>query len=207
MNIRYPREELRAWFYNKFKPLEKALTKSNLNPDLISLLGLIFCIISGFFYGKGLFLLGGLSLALAGLCDAFDGTVARNRGKASPKGAFLDSTLDRIGEIAIFGGLSYYFALSRKPFIVLILALGLGASLMVSYTRARAEGLGFDCKVGLMQRPERISLLIGGSLLSWIPYVGLYLFEFVLMVIAILGGFTTFERMRYILKSKDQGGV
>lgn len=202
----YPREELRAWFYDKFKPVERFLISARLNPNMISLLGLIFCSITGLLYGKGLFWLGGFSLALAGLCDAFDGTVARNQGKASKRGAFLDSTLDRIGEIFVFAGLIYYFGKESEDWFLLILTLGLGGSFMVSYTKARAEGLGISCKVGLLQRPERFLLMIGGSLLSWIPYVGIYLFQLVFIVISLLAAFTTFERMRFILKSEELGG-
>lgn len=204
--ITYPRDKLKAWFYEKFRPVESFFVHLKLSPDAISFLGLLFCIITGILYGKGLFWLGGFSLALAGLCDAFDGTVARNQNKASKKGAFLDSTLDRIGEIVVFAGLIYFFGKERSDWFLLILTLGLGGSFMVSYTKARAEGLGISCKVGLLQRPERFLLMIGGSLLSWIPYVGIYLFQLVFIVISLLAAFTTFERMRSILKSEGIGG-
>ncbi|MFC1661234.1 CDP-alcohol phosphatidyltransferase family protein, partial [Gemmatimonadota bacterium] len=101
---------------------------------------------------------------LGGMADVLDGRVARARGLASPRGAFLDSTLDRFAEVAVFAGLAVHF--HGRPLVTLILALALGGSLLVSYTRARGESQGVVCKVGLMQRAERLLLLGFGGLLD-----------------------------------------
>ena len=138
------------------------------------------------------------------LCDVFDGRVARVSGLASKFGSFFDSTLDRISEIAMYIGLMTLYNAYQLEFIdiwmIYIIALALGGSLMVSYTRAKAESLGFDCYVGLMQRGERILLLGFGSL-----FFGLGLgrdgSQFaIIVIVAVLTNATAVQRMFWVYK-------
>jgi CDP-diacylglycerol--glycerol-3-phosphate 3-phosphatidyltransferase len=105
-------------------------------------------------------------LLVSGLFDMVDGAVARRTGLASRRGAFLDSSLDRLAEGAYLSGLGYFYAVRGEPATVLAVFLVLTGSLLVSYVRARAEGLGVECKVGLMERPERFVALVVGGLLA-----------------------------------------
>jgi CDP-diacylglycerol--glycerol-3-phosphate 3-phosphatidyltransferase len=170
-----------------FRPLAAALAKRGVKADHLSIAGLAFSILAGLLFARGDFLSAALVLGLAGLCDMMDGDVARATGSASTFGAFLDSTLDRIGEGALFGGLAaYYFSRAQGGALwiqgelqanarwgdpegrtLAFLALAtLILSFLVSYTRARAEGLGLECKVGIMERPERMLLLALGAVLG-----------------------------------------
>jgi CDP-diacylglycerol--glycerol-3-phosphate 3-phosphatidyltransferase len=151
-------------------------------------------------------------VVLAGTCDVLDGQLGRQTGKDSPFGAFLDSTLDRFGEVFIFLGLAWYFSCGsaflaeegvtptdfRSPLALIFIILAMAGSFMVSYTRARAEGLGVECKGGWMQRPERITLLILGSLLGAIPMIGQFIMELTLLLLAILSNVTALQRLIYV---------
>jgi CDP-diacylglycerol--glycerol-3-phosphate 3-phosphatidyltransferase len=170
-----------------FRPIAETLAKRGVKPDHLTIAGLAFSILAALLLSRGDFLSATFLIALAGLCDMMDGDVARATGGSSTFGAFLDSTLDRIGEGALFAGLAaYYFSRAQGGSLWIQGELDAGArwgdpegrtmaflalatlilSFMVSYTRARAEGLGLDCKVGIMERPERILLLGVGTLLG-----------------------------------------
>jgi CDP-diacylglycerol--glycerol-3-phosphate 3-phosphatidyltransferase len=170
-----------------FRPVADVLAKRGLKPDHLTIAGLGFSILAALLLSRGDFLGGALLLGLSGLCDMMDGDVARATGTSTKFGAFLDSTLDRIGEGALFAGLAaYYFSRAQGGALWLQGEMEAGArwgdpegrtmaflalatlilSFMVSYTRARAEGLGLECKVGLMERPERMLLLGLGALLG-----------------------------------------
>jgi CDP-diacylglycerol--glycerol-3-phosphate 3-phosphatidyltransferase len=190
------------------------LMRLRVSPNALTLLGLVLSGVAGVFYSTGSFFWGGCLVLLSGVCDALDGTLAMKAGKASRLGAFIDSTFDRIGEIFIFLGFIWYFSGGYKivsstdtfysevqsPITVLFIILAVTGSLMVSYTRARAEGLGLECKVGLAQRPERMILLIIGSLLGGLPAVGLFLMQITLFAIAILANITAVQRILFIRK-------
>ncbi|HEX7077747.1 MAG TPA: CDP-alcohol phosphatidyltransferase family protein [Candidatus Eisenbacteria bacterium] len=173
----------RSWF----TPLAAALAKRGVKPDHLTVAGLAFSILASLLLARGDFLTAALVLGLAGLCDMMDGDVARATARVSVFGAFLDSTLDRVGEGALFAGLAFhYFTRAEGGLLwfrgdvegsarwgdsdghtLAVLALAtLILSFLVSYTRARAEGLGLDCKVGIMERPERLLTLGAGSLLG-----------------------------------------
>ncbi len=170
-----------------FRPVADVLAKRGLKPDHLTIAGLAFSILAALLLSRGDFLSAALLLGLSGLCDMMDGDVARATGTSTTFGAFLDSTLDRIGEGALFAGLAaYYFSRAQGGALWLQGGMEAGArwgdpegrtmafmalstlilSFMVSYTRARAEGLGLECKVGLMERPERMLLLGLGALLG-----------------------------------------
>jgi CDP-diacylglycerol--glycerol-3-phosphate 3-phosphatidyltransferase len=170
-----------------FRPLAASLAKRGVKPDHLTITGLGLSILAALLFSRGDFLAAALVLGLSGLCDMMDGDVARATGASTTFGAFLDSTLDRIGEGALFAGLAaYYFSRAQggtlwiesgangaarwgdpEGHTMAFLALAtLILSFMISYTRARAEGLGLECKVGIMERPERMLLLAIGALLG-----------------------------------------
>lgn len=169
-------------------PLVFTWLKLRLHPDFLTVLGLLFSILTACFYKFGLFFHAAVGLLLSGICDATDGEVARRSGRVTRFGAFLDSVLDRYSEILIFLGIFIYYLKSSAAVLVI---LGLSGSLMVSYVRARAEALGEECKSGLLLRPERLALLFVGSLF------GAKLFLYFLMAIAILSNFTAIYRIYY----------
>ena len=190
------------------QPVGNLLARLSVHPNILSLAGLILSMVAGVVYSTGAFFWAGWIVVLAGTCDVLDGQIARQTGKRSQFGAFFDSTLDRFGEVFIFLGLAWYFSdRHQSPWVVLLIILAITGSFMVSYTRARAEGLGIDCKVGLMQRPERVTLLIIGSLVAPIPVIGPVLIKLTLLLLAVLSNLTAVQRMFYvknqILKDKQ----
>lgn len=144
-------------------PLVEGLVRAGVTPNTLTTLGALIIVASAIAYGIGAIQLGGWLILASGVLDTLDGQVARRSGRTSPFGAFYDSTLDRVGDGACFIGIAAY--LQRAPEVrwrqeaVIACMIGILAALLVSYMRARAEGLGLDCKVGIAQRAERILLL------------------------------------------------
>lgn len=153
---------LRDWFYWAIHPLKKWAVRAGWSPDTFNYLGLALSLASMALYAKGDLGAAGWMLLLGGIADVLDGEVARGRGIDSPFGAFLDSTLDRFSEVAMFIGLAAFYAETRTATV--LIAAGLGGSLLVSYTRARGESVGVVCKAGVMQRAERMLALGFGSI-------------------------------------------
>jgi len=154
---------VRSWFYWFVGPVERAALAMGLSPTAFNLLGVAFGVASGVAFARGQLGLGGWAVLLGGIADVIDGRIARAQGVAGPRGAFLDSTLDRFAEVGAFVGLAVYFQASTPALVAV--AAGLGGSLLVSYARARGESVGVVCKVGVMQRAERLLLLgLGGIL-------------------------------------------
>ena len=193
-------------------PLRKVLTKLGVHPNILSITGLILSVVAGFVYSLGSFFWAAWIVVLAGTCDALDGELARQTGKNSRFGAFFDSALDRYSDGFMLIGMGWYFAGgpvllgsggeasvgNQNPWIVVLIILAMVGSFMVSYTRARAEALGVECKVGLMQRPERITLLVIGSLLGSIPVIGLIFVKVTLLILALSTNITAIHRMIHV---------
>jgi CDP-diacylglycerol--glycerol-3-phosphate 3-phosphatidyltransferase len=138
-----------------------------IHPNMVTFAGFILNIITGVILSTGQFLLGGIMVIVSSAVDGLDGALARVSNQKTSFGAFWDSTLDRISEGALFFGLLVWFVSNNmilETYLVYFVVLG---SIMVSYARARAEGLGFECKVGLLTRLERMSILSLGLLLGW----------------------------------------
>jgi CDP-diacylglycerol--glycerol-3-phosphate 3-phosphatidyltransferase len=147
------------------------LAISKISPNALTFIGLLINIVAALFFGfaRGdhavrYFFYAGLTIIGAGVFDMVDGRVARQTGQVSVFGAFFDSVIDRYSDVAIFFGLLIYYARGNRLFYVGLVAFVMTASLMVSYTRARAEALIGNCKVGFMERPERIVCVILGAL-------------------------------------------
>jgi len=177
-------------FGNLIRPLSLKMHHAGVTATHVTLAGLLFSVAAGLAYWNGSFTVGGILLLLAGISDAIDGTVARASGEVTPFGAFIDSVADRYSEFFVFGGLALYYA--ATPVLLLVL-LSLTGSVMVSYSRAKAESVVGRCDVGLMERPERLILLMVGSLF--------HLMVPTLWLLAILANITALHRVYYTWKT------
>jgi len=155
---------LRSWFYWAVSPVVRTSIAVGLGPTFYNLLGVAFGIGAGVAFATGHVTLGGWGVLLGGMADVLDGRVARARGIADRAGAFLDSTLDRFAEVGAFVGLAVLLRSSSLTLALVVIAMG--GSLLVSYARARGESQGVVCKLGVMQRAERLLLLGFGGLLD-----------------------------------------
>lgn len=155
-------------------PLARALGRAGVTPNQISVAGAALTAVAAGLIVQGRLLIGGALFLLASGFDLFDGLLARTAGRATPFGAFLDSTLDRVSEGVVFAAIAYVFAAAGRPLDAAIVVLALLFSQLVSYARARAEGLGLDCKVGVVTRAERV-LLIAAGLMSGLVAEAIYL--------------------------------
>jgi CDP-diacylglycerol---glycerol-3-phosphate 3-phosphatidyltransferase len=172
------------------------LIESRLTPNAISLTGLVLCLVAaGLVYADQLFL-GGIAFVIGSVCDMLDGKYSRMSGKASPFGAFLDSTLDRIEEGVMLTVIAASFVASGNKLAVAATAGAIVSSIMVSYTRARAEALGVECKVGFGNRAGRVIILSAGLLLA-----GLGVLEYAVYVLAALSTVTVFQRIFHVRKA------
>ena len=196
-------DALRAPVHRIIGPVVRWLVRHRVHPNLLTTGGFVTVVGAGLLYHLDHVRWAGVLVLLGGVWDIFDGQVARVSGMASKFGAFYDSTLDRISEITVFLGLlSLYNRYGREMadvWMVYVIVLAMGGSLMVSYTRARAEGLGLDCKVGLMQRPERVVLLGLGSLSFGLMWRGLVL-KIAIILVAVLTNLTAVQRIAWVLR-------
>jgi CDP-diacylglycerol--glycerol-3-phosphate 3-phosphatidyltransferase len=183
---------IRNWFVNILDPFVDIIVRLHVHPNHFTILGLIASIIGAIFYAKHDIRLGGLFILVGGICDIIDGKVARKTGLSSKFGALFDSSIDRYAELFMFLGVAIYFVQKDYSITSIMVFLALGGSMMVSYVRARAESLGYECKVGIMQRPERIVFVGISSLIhSWV-------LVFAIWMIAILANFTAIQRMYHV---------
>jgi CDP-diacylglycerol---glycerol-3-phosphate 3-phosphatidyltransferase len=178
-------------------PLVRLFTRWGVSPNTLTAAGVIIT----FFAAAAFFLQsprwGGLLVLLGGLCDSIDGSLARNSGKASRFGALLDSSVDRYAEFAMLFGIGGFFLLSRDYLSSAGTFLALCGSFMVSYTRARAESLGFTAKVGIMQRPERIVFLGVGALIHPLAL------QIAIWMVALFSNYTALQRLRFAFKQES----
>jgi CDP-diacylglycerol--glycerol-3-phosphate 3-phosphatidyltransferase len=187
----------------------RPLAALGLTPNMATLLGLVLNVVTALLIARGSLVLGGAMLVFAGVFDMFDGALARVRDQKTTFGAFFDSTLDRFSEGIVLLGIIVYALTQRgvaNPIWIVCLAYiaGLG-SLMVSYTRARAEGLGLEAKNGLMARPERVALLAAGLILGSLlqpPGTGLL---WTLALLAVSSVFTSVQRIVAVYRTLTRG--
>ena len=164
-------------FRQLLRPLVRVLSAMRVRPNVLTVTGWAFSVGAAVLFALGYTKTAGAVMLLAGLFDALDGAVARESNRISTFGAFLDSTLDRLSESAIFAGLIFFYAASSKPFEALLTGVAMTFSLMTSYARARAEGLGLRCEVGLLERAGRVLILSLFSLVGFLAVgVGLVAF-------------------------------
>jgi CDP-diacylglycerol--glycerol-3-phosphate 3-phosphatidyltransferase len=188
-------EKLRLIFKLPLERAGKFLASRGVKPNIITFVGLLGTILGSVFIANGNLPLGGGIILLMGPIDALDGAVARAGGSISLFGAFLDSVTDRYIEAFIYGSLIIYFLSRDESLGVLLSFISLVGSVLVSYTRARAEGLGFQTKVGVLTRFERM-LVIGPTVLFKVPMVGVG-------IVAVLANLTAFQRIIDIKRKSD----
>lgn len=177
------------------------LAKLNLAPNFISFIALLLGLTAGILFALAKPIWAGIVIILCGFFDIVDGQLAAKTDKKSLFGAIFDSTLDRYSEFFIFLGLAYYF---RHHWALWLCFFTFFGSVMVSYTRARAEGLGIKCEIGIMQRAERIGLLALGSILGQAFNAFAPVIIAVLITIAAISNFTAFQRTFHVQKVENQ---
>jgi CDP-diacylglycerol--glycerol-3-phosphate 3-phosphatidyltransferase len=196
---------VRAWYFSNLEPFEEWFVRAGVTPIAITyaqILGSLACAAA---YAGGLVFSGGFLVLFSGTLDILDGKVARRSNGDTPRGAFLDSVIDRYAEFVTFAGLMVFFGGGWPVWMVLLAMLG---GVMVSYTRARAEGLGVRCEIGWLQRPERFVILGFGSIFSSLAAHLLGADHGVLLatvaVLAVLSNITAVQRIVYV--SRALGG-
>jgi phosphatidylinositol phosphate synthase len=184
------------------------LIESRLTPNAISIVGLVGNLAAAVLIWQGYYFLGGIAFIVGSVMDTLDGRYARASGKGTLFGAFLDSTLDRIEEGIVLTAVAYRFALSGDEFAAAMCVVVVLGSLMVSYTRARAEALGVECKVGLATRPVRVVILSTG--LVFAKGAGIFdadLLAPAIYVMAALTAFTVVQRVWHVRNALRQRGA
>jgi CDP-diacylglycerol---glycerol-3-phosphate 3-phosphatidyltransferase len=171
------------------KAIVSALALSRVHPNVLTFIGLLINVWAAFLFAAGKFRWAGIVVIGAGLFDMVDGRVARETNRVTRFGGFFDSVLDRYSDLALLICFLVWYGNINRPFYVVLTALVMAASVMISYTRARAENSIPKCKVGFMERPERVVLLIIGALFDRMAPV--------LWVIAVIGNLTVVHRMMF----------
>jgi CDP-diacylglycerol--glycerol-3-phosphate 3-phosphatidyltransferase len=192
---------LRDLFLKLLDPVAAALIRAGITPNRITTLSIFVLLASGVTFGMGALHWGAGLLLLSGVFDILDGKVARTAGMSTRFGAFYDSNMDRFGEAVLFTGIGVYFMNTtgqRWPVLGLILCFStLSGSFLVSYARARAEGLGLDCKVGIAQRAERI-VGLGVPTLFFAAGPDGWLLLSILFVLAVMNAITVVQRILHV---------
>src|SRR6202453_4724967 len=175
------------------------LIESRLTPNTISLTGFVLNVVAAVLVCEKLFFLGEVAFVVGSIMDTLDGRYSRMSGKGTPFGAFLDSTLDRIEEGIVLTAVAAYFATQANRDAVAAVVIAVLASLIVSYTRARAEALGIECKVGLATRPVRVVILSIGLIFARGASLGSFeLLKPAVYVLAALSVITVAQRIRHV---------
>jgi CDP-diacylglycerol--glycerol-3-phosphate 3-phosphatidyltransferase len=182
------------------EPLARLIIRTGISPNLLTVMGFVFTGGVAYVLATGHLQIGGVLLVVAGTFDALDGTLARLAGRKSRFGAFLDSTMDRFSEAVIYLGLLVHYTQHggrQESFLIYAAIVG---SLMVSYARARAEGLGIECKTGILTRFERTAVLVIGLILNQM--------RITLWILAVLSNFTALQRMYHVWRATggEKGG-
>ena len=187
-----------------FDPVSRRLADRNVNPNSITIVGTLFWIAGGALYGIGAIHLAGWLLGVTAFFDVVDGQVARLTGRSTEFGAFLDSTLDRISDGAVLGGLAFFYATSSSHSSAIMLVVCLATiigTFLVSYTRAKADAIGIDAHIGFMQRPERVVLMSAPQAFFGLALNGLVLAG-IIMFLGVTAWMTVFQRMRVVYQSR-----
>ncbi len=176
-------------------PAVKLLSRTSISPNFITWVGFVITLGAAGLIMTGHLLAAGLTVIVAGFFDILDGSLARHTNRATRFGAFFDSTMDRLSEATLLVGIAVFNLVSNRPGIeILLVCLALISSFLVSYTRARAEGLGLDCQVGLFTRAERIIVLTLGLLFSQFDYALIS----ALAIITVFSFITAGQRVLYV---------
>jgi CDP-diacylglycerol---glycerol-3-phosphate 3-phosphatidyltransferase len=201
-------EWLKNGYLRVIDPVANWLVKRGVHPNTITIIGTLCTVAGGVIYATGHISIGAWFLGATALFDVLDGTVARRSNKSSTFGAFLDSTLDRVADGALLAGLAVFYALNPRHHNVPMMAvclLGLIGAYMTSYIRARAEALGLDAKVGMVQRPERIVLLSAPQAFFGLALNGLIL-GLIIIFLSVTAWITVVQRMHFVYQQTNSRG-
>ncbi len=182
------RQQIGALLEGLLRPVAQTLARSDISPNHVTVAGLVVNLIAAWLITRGDFFFAGVMYLLGGGFDLLDGMLARATNKVTAVGAYLDSTLDRISEGVIFAAIAYVFAREGHAVDAGMVLLALLGSLLVSYTRARAEALSVACKMGIATRPERVVLIALGLVTGWLAPV--------IYLLVVLTGITVIQRIR-----------
>jgi phosphatidylglycerophosphate synthase len=187
---------IKRLFRRLLDPVADGLKALGVTANMITLIGLVVSVVSAGLFAQGRVREAGLLLLLSGLCDVVDGTVARRTGSVSPFGAFLDSTVDRYADGVVLAGIAWHAAFVESNALIFAAALtALVGSYVVSYARARAEGLRLECTVGVMERPERVLTLAAGAV------AGPHVLPYAVGILALGSQFTALQRVVYVWRT------
>jgi len=195
--------KVRMFFKSLLGPIIPLLVKLGVTPAAATIAGLVITIVGSWFVWRGIYFAGGAILILGSLFDAVDGSIARLTSTSSKGGAALDSVMDRVGEIVVLTAVLAGKAGSEHDSLLYIIPMAMGGSLLVSYVRARAEGLGIDCEVGLFTRTERLVLVIAGVVFS--AFWGSVVLVWACAVIAAGSWMTALQRLLKV--TRDGNGI
>lgn len=180
-------DRVRQWSRGILDPIAELLAKTGVSPNVVTFIGFLLMVLVGVVISQGYLLAAGVLLILAAVFDAFDGALARKLNRVTRFGAFFDSTLDRFSEAAVFLGILIYYQSQGAGTEVILAYLAIIGSLMVSYTRARGEGLGISIRGGLLSRLERMVIVMIGLILNQLTIA--------LWILAPLTNFTAVQRI------------
>lgn len=178
-------------------PMTRLLCRTGISPNLLTVIGFLFNVVVAWIVALGHQRSAGILLTLGSLCDFFDGALARQSAQTSRFGAFLDSVLDRFSESVIFLGLLWYAFVRSDQTSLLLVYVTIISSLLVSYIRARADGIGVECRVGYGTRFERMMILMAGLILRQV--------EWTLWILATLSILTVLHRVYYVWRATRGG--
>jgi len=201
-------ESIQRGYLKVIEPVADYMVRRRVNPNTITTIGTLCSVAGGVVYATGHVRTAGWVLGLTALFDVLDGTVARRTGRSTVFGAFYDSTLDRVADGAVLGGIAIFYGTSTEYGSATMLAVsiaGIIGTFLVSYTRARAEALGIDAKVGMMQRPERVTLLSAPQAFFGLAFGGLVLAGIVVLL-AVSAWTTAYQRIRFVYDATRQAG-
>lgn len=193
--------KLQESFLKIILPLADFVKSLNVNPNALTTLGVIFNIVGAIFFALSYLRVGGMFVVFGAVCDTIDGRIATHGNKKTKFGALYDSVMDRYSEIIMFFGIAVHFVREDSYWTSVAIFAAVGGSVMVSYVRARAEGLGLECNVGMMQRAERITYISVGAIIGDLPYVHEIFLMAAIWIIAILANYTAIQRMFHLYEA------
>ncbi len=193
-------ESIQRGYLRVIEPVADFLVRRRVSPNTITTVGTVCTVSAGVIFATGHISLGGWVLGLTALFDVLDGTVARRTGRSTTFGAFYDSTLDRVADGAVLGGIAVFYATSPEHYSVPLLVVtiaGIIGTFLTSYTRARADSLGIDAKVGIMQRPERVTLLSAPQAFFGLALNG-WVLATIIVILALSSWWTAVQRIMFV---------
>ncbi len=185
-------EKWKNAYFSLLDPVVTLFTSLGIHPNTFTTVSFLLGGLAAYLMAIGHYRWGAVIILLSGILDTLDGRLARHSGKVTRFGALYDSAMDRYSEVIFFFGMAYFFIDSGYYLPSIGVAIGLGGSLMVSYVRARAEGLGIECKVGIMQRPLRLLVLGAGGI------IGVKALVVAIWIVAVLSNLTAIQRILHV---------